>query len=42
MSTCRRYVLAGTGDRGLEMFVRPLLQGFTKHCELVRQGADEP
>ncbi|MBI3828772.1 MAG: Gfo/Idh/MocA family oxidoreductase [Planctomycetes bacterium] len=35
MSERKRYVLAGTGGRGLYMFAKPLLKTFTKHCELV-------
>jgi len=31
----KRYVLAGTGGRGLYMFGKPLLETYTKHCELV-------
>ena len=31
----KRYVLAGTGGRGLSMFAQPLLKTFTEHCELV-------
>ncbi|MCW8133785.1 MAG: Gfo/Idh/MocA family oxidoreductase [Planctomycetota bacterium] len=35
MSERKRYVLAGTGGRGLGMFAKPLLTNFTKYCELV-------
>ncbi|HOX04765.1 MAG TPA: Gfo/Idh/MocA family oxidoreductase [Planctomycetota bacterium] len=35
MTRRRRYVLAGTGGRGIAMFARPLLETFTRHCELV-------
>lgn len=35
MSERKRYVVAGTGGRGIYMFARPLLKEFTKHCELV-------
>ena len=35
MSERKRYVLAGTGGRGLYMFAKPLLEQFTQHCELV-------
>lgn len=35
MSQRKRYVLAGTGGRGLHMFGRPILEKFRRHCELV-------
>ncbi len=35
MTERKRYVLAGAGMRGLEMFGRPLLATYTKYCELV-------
>ena len=31
----KRYVLVGTGGRGMYMFAKPLLETFTEHCELV-------
>ena len=35
MSQRKRYVLVGTGGRGIHMFARPLLNTFTRYCELV-------
>ena len=35
MSQRKRYVVAGTGGRGLHMFAKPLLETFTRHCQLV-------
>ncbi|HEY3321855.1 MAG TPA: Gfo/Idh/MocA family oxidoreductase [Planctomycetota bacterium] len=35
MSERKRYVLAGTGGRGTYMFGKPILNQFTKYCELV-------
>lgn len=34
MGERKRYVLAGTGGRGLGMFARPLLEKHTQYCEL--------
>ncbi|MCZ7645438.1 MAG: Gfo/Idh/MocA family oxidoreductase [Planctomycetota bacterium] len=34
MGARKRYVLAGTGGRGLGMFAAPLLKDFTEFCEL--------
>ncbi len=34
MGERKKYVLAGTGSRGLGMFAGPLLKDFTKYCEL--------
>ncbi len=31
----RRYVVAGTGSRGIYMFARPLLRQYQEHCQLV-------
>lgn len=34
MGERKRYVLAGTGGRGIWMFGKPLLEQYTKYCEL--------
>jgi len=35
MSQRKRYVVVGTGSRGIYMFARPLLTTYTEFCELV-------
>ena len=35
MTERKRYVVAGTGGRGIYMFAKPLLKQFTAYCELV-------
>jgi len=35
MGERKRYVVAGTGGRGIHMFAKPLLKEFTTYCELV-------
>ena len=35
MSNRKRYVLAGTGSRGLHMYAKPLLKEYGDYCELV-------
>jgi predicted dehydrogenase len=35
VSERKRYVLAGSGSRGLYMFAKPLINQFTEYCELV-------
>ncbi|MCY3020476.1 MAG: Gfo/Idh/MocA family oxidoreductase [Planctomycetota bacterium] len=34
MSERKRYVVAGTGGRGIHMFAKPLLKEYTQYCEL--------